>query len=105
MILYEYRCPACGREFSVKRLMGEAGPTEPCPDCGEPASRVFSVATLIMTYPMSLAEAEEQVHRMKEEDARTYERPPHEVIMERARAMIADRERSDGQRRWQGGEI
>jgi putative FmdB family regulatory protein len=37
---YGYRCPA-GDTFDLVRPMAEAGEPARCPDCGEPARRVF----------------------------------------------------------------
>jgi putative FmdB family regulatory protein len=38
---YEYRCPACG-PFTVRRSMGSATPSAPCPACGQDGRRRFS---------------------------------------------------------------
>jgi putative FmdB family regulatory protein len=38
---YEYRCPACG-PFTVRRSMGSATPSAPCPACGQDSRRRFS---------------------------------------------------------------
>jgi putative FmdB family regulatory protein len=38
---YEYRCPACG-PFTVRRAMGSAAPSAPCPACGRDSRRRFS---------------------------------------------------------------
>jgi putative FmdB family regulatory protein len=38
---YEYRCPACG-PFAVRRSMGSATPSAPCPACGQDSRRRFS---------------------------------------------------------------
>jgi putative FmdB family regulatory protein len=38
---YEYRCPGCG-PFTVRRSMGSATPSTPCPACGQDSRRRFS---------------------------------------------------------------
>jgi putative FmdB family regulatory protein len=38
---YEYRCPACGL-FTVRRAMGSAAPSAPCPACGQDSQRRYS---------------------------------------------------------------
>jgi putative FmdB family regulatory protein len=38
---YEYRCLACG-PFTVRRSMGSATPSAPCPACGQDSRRRFS---------------------------------------------------------------
>ena len=41
MPTYEYRCPACGRDFELFQRMSDP-PGAPCPDCGEAAERLIS---------------------------------------------------------------
>ena len=42
MPLYEYKCDDCGEEFEVIRSASDTDP-EPCPACGKPAEKQFSV--------------------------------------------------------------
>jgi putative FmdB family regulatory protein len=37
---YEYGCPACG-PFTLRRPMGSATPSAPCPACGQAGRRRF----------------------------------------------------------------
>lgn len=41
MPTYEYRCPACAREFERFQRMSDP-PGAPCPDCGQAADRLIS---------------------------------------------------------------
>lgn len=41
MPTYEYRCPACGRDFELFQRMSDP-PGAPCPDCGKTAERLIS---------------------------------------------------------------
>ncbi len=41
MPTYEYRCPACGRDFELFQRMSDP-PGAPCPDCGKAAERLIS---------------------------------------------------------------
>jgi putative FmdB family regulatory protein len=55
---YEYRCPACG-PFSVRRAMGTAARSAPCPACGRDGRRSFS-ALPVRRVPPALAGALER---------------------------------------------
>ena len=107
MTSYEYACSK-GHRFVQAAPMGQAAQMAPCPICGagELGRRVFSVPTLVTSYPMGLGESIEQVVRDREQHEREYVRPSNEVVMDRVRAELFDREhRTDGQQRWQGTEI
>lgn len=41
MPTYEYRCPACSRDFERFQRMSDP-PGAPCPDCDQPAERLIS---------------------------------------------------------------
>jgi hypothetical protein len=45
MAMYGYQCDLDG-SFDVKRPIGTAVPTLPCPTCGAPAARVFTAPML-----------------------------------------------------------
>ncbi|NRQ32819.1 zinc ribbon domain-containing protein, partial [Nonomuraea sp. NN258] len=55
MATYAYRCAGCG-PFETRRPIGTAEPAETCPECGEPAPRLFTPPLLART-PQSLARA------------------------------------------------
>ena len=55
MTEYEYRCPGCG-SFTVRRSMGTAAPSAPCPTCGREGRRAFS-ALPVRRLPAALAGA------------------------------------------------
>jgi putative FmdB family regulatory protein len=52
---YEYRCPACG-PFDLRRAMGSAEPSAPCPACGRDSRRAYS-ALPVRRLPAALAGA------------------------------------------------
>jgi putative FmdB family regulatory protein len=52
---YEYRCPTCG-SFTLRRPMGTAAATAPCPACGRDGRRAFS-ALPVRRVPEALAGA------------------------------------------------
>lgn len=41
MPTYEYRCPACGRDFELFQRMSDR-PGAPCPGCGQASERLIS---------------------------------------------------------------
>ena len=55
MTEYEYRCPTCG-SFTLRRPMGSAETTAPCPACGQDSRRAFS-ALPVRRVPSALAGA------------------------------------------------
>ncbi len=82
---------------------GAAPAQAPCRQCDGDAQRIFSVPTLITSYPMDYQQAQEQVKEWAAEQRRHYKRPDLDTLMERSRERAADRER--GHERWQGGEV
>jgi putative FmdB family regulatory protein len=46
MARYDYRCRRCGC-FEIACLLGTAPPEQPCPGCGEAATRVVSTPALV----------------------------------------------------------
>lgn len=42
MPIYEYNCEKCDKGFDVTKMMKDSTRPESCPDCGNPADRVFS---------------------------------------------------------------
>ena len=103
MTRYEFLCPQGPHRLVEPHPMGQAPESVTCMLHQTIARRVFSVPVLITTYPMSLSEAEEQVTRQHEEAERNWQRPSHDVLMERVGETVRDRER--GGERWHGGEI
>ena len=70
------------------------------------ARRVFSVPTLITSYPVSLSESLEQVAADREQRERNYVRPADEVVAERAKSIVERRKQGkEGWAAWQGGEV
>lgn len=64
MPTYDYRCRFCG-PFSQALSIRDVTASSICPDCGEPAARVFSTPTLIdRTSPLRRAAraAEKSAH-------------------------------------------
>ena len=55
MVVYAYACRGDGG-FDVRRPMGSAEPSLPCPACGEAAPRVFGAPALART-PLGVAAA------------------------------------------------
>src|SRR3989304_1844137 len=47
-MLYDFRCPKCGRQFEVSRPMSRAGEPAHCPNDGTPSERVY---TMPLTFP------------------------------------------------------
>lgn len=45
MPVYEYYCSACKRRFEMRRPMDQSEADAPCPQCGTPAPKAFSVFT------------------------------------------------------------
>jgi putative FmdB family regulatory protein len=56
---YEYRCAGCGA-FTVRRAMGGATPSAPCPSCGGQGRRRFSALPLRRTAPALAGALERQ---------------------------------------------
>ena len=46
MARYDYRCPACGKQFEVEHPMSEH-PTVTCPACGTVAQQVFGASSIV----------------------------------------------------------
>lgn|GEM_PF-349769 len=46
MARYDYRCPACGKQFEVEHPMAEH-PTVTCPDCSSVAQQVFGASSIV----------------------------------------------------------
>jgi len=43
MPIYEYRCEKCGESFELLRSMSLSDADAPCPRCGTPSKKKFSV--------------------------------------------------------------
>ncbi|WP_199432113.1 FmdB family zinc ribbon protein [Qaidamihabitans albus] len=66
MATYAYHCAWCG-QFEIRRPMGEAANTEPCPVCGDCAARRFTAP--------ALRRGSTTLTRAREDAERTAERP------------------------------
>lgn len=51
MVTYEYRCKSCRHTFILLRPMGEAKPTDVCPNCGYEGERVYTAPHVTVTIP------------------------------------------------------
>jgi len=65
MALYEYACARCGR-FDVRLAIGTATNQYRCPDCGQPARRVFSSPALRQGSSRPVASLLEQEEKSRE---------------------------------------
>jgi putative FmdB family regulatory protein len=46
---YDFGCPDCGARYEVERRMAETSDPAPCPVCGTPGSRIFTMPKLLFT--------------------------------------------------------
>ena len=70
MATFEYRCvtprgDVCST-FEVRRPIGTAAPTQPCPACGSAAARVFSAPALALA-PRARVSAIDRAERSRTE--------------------------------------
>jgi putative FmdB family regulatory protein len=65
MATYEYDCPWCGR-FETHQPIGTAAVSAACPECRQPARRIFS-APHLTTVPKWLTAARAREERSREE--------------------------------------
>ena len=54
MPFYEYRCPDCENEFSLRGNMADCGADKLCPDCGSMANRILSIFNLRSAVPFRI---------------------------------------------------
>jgi putative FmdB family regulatory protein len=65
MAIYEYDCPCCGR-FETHQMIGTALGSYDCPECAEPARRIFS-APHLSSVPRSLGTAFDREEKSRDE--------------------------------------
>ena len=90
MPLYEYNCESCGT-FPIYKSFDEERPEQvPCPQCGEPASRVFSGSVSVHFHAEGFSKPRIDPFR-----TRSGQRPDYEVMEERA-METAEKDRRAG---------
>jgi hypothetical protein len=93
-VLFEYGCER-GHRFERSHRIGQAPAIETCPIHDLPAQRVYSVPTLILTYPVSFNDAQEQVAAEWKRREQTWVRPSHEELMDRVRRRVDAERRTE----------